>query len=130
MHCGSIDVAWREPGLPRGAVGSSFRSKDREDDHGEEVEGEEKVYQKEGGSGTQEKEDSEGGGEEDREESREKGGSQAQAGGEEASAGRARGRARSRSRMAALRFWFRRRRRLDDVSRTGGSTIRRAATSE
>jgi hypothetical protein len=60
---------------------------DREDDHGEEIEGEEEIHQEEGRSGPQEEENSKIGGEkvreESREESREEGSSEAQGSGKE-----------------------------------------------
>jgi hypothetical protein len=74
---------------------------DREDDYGEEVEGEEEIREKEGGPGTQEEKDNKAGGEEINEEGREEGSAEesrgaeegraeAQGAGEEARSGRSR----------------------------------------
>jgi hypothetical protein len=79
---------------------------DREDDHGEEIEGEEEIHQKEGRSGAQEEENSEGG-KEDHEESGEEGCSQAEGSGQEAGPGAdARSRARARPVLAASAGWL------------------------
>jgi hypothetical protein len=73
-----------------GADGTYFRSLDREDDHGEEIEGEEEIhYQEEGRSGAQEEKSREGGGEKGHQESREEGCSEAEGAGKETCPGNA-----------------------------------------
>jgi hypothetical protein len=78
-----------KPGLLSGPTGFDILSIDREDDYGEEVEGEEKVREEEGGSGAQEEKDDKDGRKEvnpqGREESRtEEGRAEAQGAGEKA----------------------------------------------
>jgi hypothetical protein len=69
-----------------GADGIVLVALDREDDHGEEIEGEEEIHEEEGRSGAQEEKNSQGG-KEDREEGDEEGRSQAEGAGQEAGSG-------------------------------------------
>jgi hypothetical protein len=78
--------------VSRGGRWDFARSIDREDDHGEEVEGKEEIHEEEGRAGAQEEENSKVGCEEDRkesaEESREEGCSEAQGTGKETGPGK------------------------------------------
>jgi hypothetical protein len=69
-------VSWCKPGLPWRPTEFVFRSKDREDDYGEEVKGEEEVREEESGPGTQEEKDDKEGREEINQEVREEGGAE------------------------------------------------------
>lgn len=105
---------WRKPRSRSEAEGISVLvisrlAMDREDDHGEEVKGEEEIGQEESCSGGQEEEDDEAGGKEGPEEGGKEGSGQAQGAGEEARAAGARCRTGCKLAVILHRFRFGRR---------------------